>query len=59
MKEDELRSLLGVSSREPDFSIRFKEHPLPIGYRAGLITAITRFGAIPYSEELWRTARAS
>ncbi|MBV8139123.1 MAG: diguanylate cyclase, partial [Deltaproteobacteria bacterium] len=59
LKEDELRALLGVSPREPDFSIRLKEQPLPIGYRTGLITAIALFGAIPYLEELWRTARGS
>jgi hypothetical protein len=59
LRGDELRSLLGTSPRAPDFSLRLKEQPLPIGYRAGLVTAITLFGGIPYLEELWRTARAA
>jgi hypothetical protein len=58
LREEELRALIGNSARRPDFSLRLKENPLPIGYRAGLLTAIALFGGIPYMEELWRTARA-
>ena len=57
LREDELRALLGTSSRAPDFSLRLKKQPLPISYRAGLITAVALFGAVPYAEELWRTLR--
>ena len=59
LREDELRALLGTSSRAPDFSLRLKEQPLPISYRAGLISAVALFGAVPYSEELWRTLRVA
>jgi hypothetical protein len=59
LREDELRALLGTSPRRPDFSVRLKEQPLPPGYRRGLLTAIALFGAIPYIEELWRTARVA
>jgi hypothetical protein len=59
LREEELRALVGTSARSPDISLRLKEKPLPIGYRAGLLTAIALFGGIPYIEELWRTARAA
>jgi hypothetical protein len=59
LREDELRALLGTSPRNPDFSVRLKQQPLPVGYRAGLITAIALLGGIPYIEELWRSARAA
>jgi hypothetical protein len=59
LREDELRALLGSSPRKPDFSVRLKEEPLPVGYRGDLLTAIALFGAIPYIEELWRTVRVA
>jgi hypothetical protein len=59
LKEAELRALVGISSRAPDFSLRSKSEPLPEGYRVALLGSIAVFGGIPYFEELWRTARYS
>lgn len=57
LREEELRALLGAAPRSPDFSLRLKEQPLPVWYRAGLLAAIALLGGIPYVEELWRTLR--
>ena len=57
LREEELRALLGAAPRSPDFSLRPKEQPLPVWYRAGLLTAIALLGGVPYVEELWRTLR--
>jgi hypothetical protein len=57
LREEELRALLGAAPRSPDFSLRPKEQPLPVWYRAGLLAAIALLGGIPYVEELWRTLR--
>ena len=59
LREEELTALLGTADRSPDFSLRLKEQPLPVWYRAGLLTAIALFGGIPYVEELRRTSRVA
>jgi hypothetical protein len=59
LREEEVRALLSGAQRTSDLSLRLKDEPLPVRYRAVLLSAITLLGGVPYSEELWRTARAS
>lgn len=59
LREDELRALIGISARSPDFSLRLKGDPLPATYRTALLGAIALIGGVPYVEELSRTARAA
>jgi hypothetical protein len=51
-------SLLGLGE-QPDFSLRLKQPPLPIGYVSALLSGVVLFQLIPYLEELWRGLRAA
>jgi hypothetical protein len=54
---DQARSVFGVGGR-PDWRIRGKRRRLSVGYRAGVLTAVTALVAVPYGEELVRCLRA-
>jgi len=49
--------LFGVGNAIADWSLRWKEPPLPVAYHIGLSIAATAFLGIPYLEELWRCYR--
>jgi hypothetical protein len=55
---DQARSVFGVGG-QPDWRIRGKRRPLSVGYRAGVLAAVTSLVAVPYGEELVRCVRAS
>ena len=51
-------ALVGLGDAEPDWSLRLKEPPLPLGYVFSLLSAVVLLELLPYGEELWRTWRA-
>lgn len=50
-------ALFGVGAELPDWSLRFKEQPLPASYVLPLLIAIALLQVGPYLEELWRGLR--
>jgi hypothetical protein len=54
---DQARSVFGVGGR-PDWRIRGKRRPLSVGYRIGVLAAVTTLVGVPYGEELVRCLRA-
>jgi hypothetical protein len=55
---DEARALAGKGGKGTRFALRRKgRDPLSGWTRAGLLTAMLVFGALPYGEELWRCLR--
>lgn len=56
---DQFLALFGYGSAVADFSIQFKEPPLPIGYVLGVLAAIAILEILPFAEELWRCLRAN
>lgn len=50
-------ALLGIGAEAADFSLRWKESPLPRHYVVWLMVAIVLFELLPYGEELLRTLR--
>lgn len=54
----QLLALLGIGPEVADFSLRWKESPLPRHYVVWLMVAIVVFELLPYGEELLRTVRA-
>ena len=55
----ETKAVFGFRDDPPDWSLRMRDKPLPLWYRAGLLTSVALFDALPYLEELWRTLRAN
>jgi len=55
----ETKAVFGFRDDPPDWSLRLRDKPLPLWYRAGLLTSVALFDALPYLEELWRTLRAN
>jgi hypothetical protein len=55
----EARALFGLSKRRPDWSIRRKRTPLPIGIVAALLACMLALEVGPYFEEFRRTRRAA
>jgi hypothetical protein len=52
------RALLGNGGKDTRFALRRKpSDPLSGRTKAGLIAAMLVFGALPYTEELWRCLR--
>jgi hypothetical protein len=49
----------GLAWERPDWTLRFKQEPLPIGYLIGLPLAVVVLNLGPYLEELWRCWRYS
>jgi len=47
-------SLFGLGAEPPDFSLRLKQPPLPIGYVVAMLLAIALLELLPYFEELAR-----
>lgn len=50
-------ALLGIGPETADFSLRWKESPLPRYYVLWLMAAIVLFELLPYGEEFLRTLR--
>lgn len=50
-------AIFGIGTARPDFSLRWKEPPLPLAYHIGLNIAAAAFLGLPYLEELWRCYR--
>ncbi|WP_343728438.1 diguanylate cyclase [Duganella sp.] len=50
-------ALLGIGPEAADFSLRWKESPLPRHYVVWLMVAIVLFELLPYGEEFLRTLR--
>jgi hypothetical protein len=50
-------ALFGVGGAAADFSLRWKEQPLPLAYIAGWIGAALIFNVLPFTEELLRGLR--
>jgi hypothetical protein len=50
---DALLALIGLGSARPDFSLHWKQQPLPAGYLAGLLSAMVLLELVPYYLE-WR-----
>ena len=55
---DQALALVGAGPTMADFRLRPKRRPLSWRYRVGLLAALGLFGALPYTEELWRCLRA-
>ena len=55
LNPQDLRQLVTAG---PGFTLAWRDPPLPAGYLAGVLAAIVVLGAVPYGEELWRSARA-
>jgi hypothetical protein len=53
----ELRALLGMSDRSPDWTIRRKARPLPLWAAGTLLSSMVLFEVLPYVAELRRTRR--
>jgi hypothetical protein len=47
-------SLFGSGPELPDYSLRWKEQPLPLTYIIGLLIAVVIFQIAPYFEEFYR-----
>ena len=52
-------ALFGFGPNRPDWSIRWKERPLPTRYTVAMLTAQVGLEWLPYLEELVRTVRAT
>jgi hypothetical protein len=55
----EMKAVFGFRDGPLDWSMRLRDKPLPLWYRAGLLISVTLFDALPYLEELRRTLRAN
>ena len=55
----QLLALLGIGPDRPDWSIRWKSHPLPAGYTASMLAAQIALEWLPYLEEFARTIAAT
>ncbi len=53
----EVRALFGFGRRAPDWSVRWKRSPLPVGMVAPLLAGTLALGLAPYIEEFLRTLR--
>jgi hypothetical protein len=51
-------ALFGLGSSPADFSMTWKQNPLPLWYIATLLAVIALFDLFPFIEELWRGLRA-
>lgn len=51
-------ALFGLGSETADFSLRFRQPPLPWRYVTVMLTLVLLFEVLPYGEELLRTLRA-
>lgn len=56
---DQFAALFGSGPEPPLFELRSKSDPLSPMYLAVLFLCIAGFIVLPYSEELWRCARAA
>ncbi|NWK46783.1 diguanylate cyclase [Ralstonia pickettii] len=54
---NEVLGLFGMGSASPDFSLRWKEPPLPWGYVATVLSIFVALELLPYAEELVRCLR--
>jgi hypothetical protein len=54
---DQARSVFAAGGR-PDWRIKGKRRRLSVGYRVGVLAAVTTLVAVPYGEELVRCLRA-
>ena len=52
-------ALIGLGPEAADWTLRWKEQPLPVGYVIAILTAIALLEILPYGEELLRTTRAA
>lgn len=57
LHRDQFFALMTPGPAAPDWSVRWKEQPLPQGYVATLLVAIALLQVGPYLEELWRGLR--
>lgn len=51
-------ALFGFGGEAADFSVGWKQNPLPLWYIASLLAVIALFDLVPFLEELWRGLRA-
>jgi hypothetical protein len=51
-------ALFGLGSSPADFSMTWKQNPLPLWYIATLLAVIALFDLFPFIEELWRGLKA-
>lgn len=54
---DEVLGLFGVGAATPDFSLRWKDAPLPWGYVGTVLAVFVLLELLPYAEELMRCLR--
>lgn len=52
-------ALVGAGPEAADFSLAWKDTPLPAGYLATILLVILFFEILPYLEELWRGWRSA
>lgn len=52
-------AVFGLAWERPDWALRWKAEPLPVGYLVGLPLAVVALNLGPYLEELWRCWRFS
>lgn len=55
----QLLAIVGLGNEEPDWTVRWKVEPLPVGYLVGWNLAAVLLNIGPYSEELIRCLRAA
>lgn len=55
----EVMAMVGLGDRGADWSVRWKEEPLPTGYVVATLSAVALFNGLPYLEELWQDIRAN
>ena len=54
---DEVQGLFGIGSTAPDFSVHWKDPPLPWGYVGTVLAVFVLLELVPYAEELVRCVR--
>ncbi|WP_207792051.1 hypothetical protein [Siccirubricoccus phaeus] len=55
---DQALALFGLGEARADWTLRWKEPPLPTLYVGGILLSILLLELLPYAEELWRCWRA-
>lgn len=55
---EQAKSLIGLGSEKPDFTLRFRKPPVPLKDFAAIVTTMGVVSFLPHVEELWRCYRA-
>lgn len=54
----QFQALFGAGTDPADFSLRWKETPLPVGYLATVLITAALLELLPFLEETWRAWKA-